>query len=276
MRNNGLKVHLLVIDPQEDFMDNGWAALGVPGAVDDMKRLAAFISGNYQRLDDIHVTLDSHQMVDIAHPAWWMDSKGNPPSPYTLITADEIERRVWTTRNPKVYQRSLDYARTLEKTGKFTLFIWPPHCLIGTKGHAVQEDLMKALLGWQEKRHRMVDFVTKGTNPYTEHYGALMAEVPDPKDPASGLNASLLKTLKEADIILVAGEASSHCVKETINQIADNIGAAHIKKIQILTDCCSPVAKVGNGPDFPAIAQQWFKEISKRGVTLTTTKTFFK
>lgn len=269
-----LNVHLVIIDGQNDFMDQPGAALPVPGATDDMKRLAAFITGNYKKISAIHATLDSHQIVDIAHPAWWVDKNGMHPAPFTLISADDIEANIWTPRNPAYRQRSLEYARTLETTGKFQLIIWPPHCLVGTSGHAVQKDLMDSLLLWQEQKHAMVDFVTKGSNPFTEHYGGLMAEVPDPTDPTTLLNKDLLETLADADIILIAGEALSHCVKETLNQIADNIGDEHIKKIQILTDCCSPVAAVP-GADFPAIAQQWLQEIQQRGVRTTTTTTFF-
>ena len=112
-------------------------------------------------------------------------------------------------------------------------------------------------------------------SPYTEHYGGLLAEVPDSQDPSTQLNTHLLQTLQEADIILIAGEALSHCVKETLDQIADNIGPEHVKKIQILTDCTSPVPAAPGGPDFPVIAQQWLKDIQKRGVQLTTTTSFF-
>ncbi len=268
------KIHLVVIDPQNDFMDAKGSALPVPGATEDMKRLALFISNYGDRLEDIHVTMDSHQVVDIAHPAWWRNSKGESPAPFTIINADDIESGIWTPRDPNARVRSLDYVRKLETGGKKMLCIWPPHCLIGTVGHSVQKDLVDVLLAWQEKEYAMVDFVTKGTNPYTEHYGGLMAEVPDPTDPTSQLNTKLLETLQKADIILIAGEALSHCVMETLNQITDNIGTDHLKKIQILTDCSSPVGAIP-GVDFPAIAAQWLKDIQKKGVQCTTTTTFF-
>jgi nicotinamidase/pyrazinamidase len=270
------KIHLLVIDPQNDFMDQSGAALPVTGATLDMQRLALFIRTFGDRLADIHVTLDSHQIVAIFHPAWWRNSKGESPAPYTIITSDDIEASIWTTRDPNMRKRSLEYVKALEATGKnYMLMIWPPHCLIGTLGHAVQKDLMDALVEWQTKEFATVDFVTKGTNPYTEHYGGLMAEVADPTDQHTLLNSRLLETLQEADIILIAGEALSHCVKETLNQILDNIGAEHLKKIQILTDCTSPVPKVGNGPDFPAISKLWVAEVQKKGVQLTSSTTFF-
>ena len=80
--------------------------------------------------------------------------------------------------------------------------------------------------------------------------------------------------LAQADMIAVAGEALSHCVMSTVNQIADNIGEEHLRKFYILTDASSPVPKVGDGPDFPAIAASWLKDMEARGMNLTTTDAF--
>ncbi|MBO1925726.1 hypothetical protein J4711_13645, partial [Staphylococcus epidermidis] len=41
------------------------------GAHADMLRLANWISANAAHIDQITVTLDSHQSYDIAHPAFW-------------------------------------------------------------------------------------------------------------------------------------------------------------------------------------------------------------
>ncbi len=265
-----MKIHLVVIDPQNDFCDIDGAALPVAGADQDMQRLADLIDRIGPKLADIHITLDSHRLIDIAHPVWWMNQNGDQPTPFTIISADDISNGIWTPRNPAFRQRSLEYARQLEARGKYQICIWPPHCLIGTWGHNVHSDLNEALQRWSTKEFAMVDYVTKGSNPWTEHYGALIAEVPDPDDPTTGLNTAFLDILAQADIILIAGEALSHCVKETVTQIADNIGEEHIKKFYILTDCSSPVPAVPGGPDFPEIAQNWLKEMEKRGVTLTT------
>jgi len=130
------------------------------------------------------------------------------------------------------------------------------------------------LEGWERKHFANVDYVVKGTNAFTEHYGALMAEVPDPSDPATGLNTALLDILAEADFVAIAGEALSHCVKSTVTQIADNLGDEYAQKFYILTDCSSTIPKVGNGPDFPAITEAWLKDMEKRGMTLTTSEKF--
>lgn len=270
-----INIHLVVIDPQNDFCDITEATLPVKEAKADMERLARFLKRVGGKLEDVHVTLDSHRLIDIAHPAWWMNQNGNQPNPFTIISAADIETGIWTPRNPGFRQRTLDYARALEAAADhYKICVWPVHCLIGTWGHNVYETLNEALQDWSDKEYAMVDYVTKGSNPWTEHYGALMAEVPDPNDPSTGLNTAFLQMLSEADIVAVAGEASSHCVLKTVQQIADNIGETHIKKFHLLRDCMSPVGVVPGGPDFPKIADDFLRAMKNRGMTITTSVDF--
>jgi nicotinamidase/pyrazinamidase len=269
-----MNVHLLLIDPQNDFCDNPASALPVPGGNVAMQNIAAFIKNKGHKLEDIHVTLDSHRMIDIAHPAWWMNAKGDQPAPMTLISADDIKTGIWAPRNPAFRQRSLAYAETLEADSSYQICVWPAHCLIGTWGHNVHPSVNEALQDWSAKEFAMVDYVTKGSNPWTEHYGALQAEVPDPSDPSTSLNTAFLKVLGEADIVAVAGLAESHCVLATVKQIAENIGQEHIKKFHILQDCTVPVPAIPNGPNFPEIAKAFFREMEQKGMTLTTSQEF--
>ena len=286
----GTKIHLVVIDPQNDFigMKDGSpysanfadgaslkASLPVKGANEDMERVATLVDRIGKRLDDIHVTLDSHQDIDVGHPAMWMDQNGKEPNPFTIISAADIEAGMWTTRNPNLRTRMLGYAQSLESAADhYKICVWPTHCVIGSWGHNVHPVLHKSLRRWASENFANIDYVTKGSNPYTEHYGALMAEVPDPRDPTTSLNTAFLQMLAEADIVVVAGEASSHCVLKTVSQIADNIGDEHVKKFHLLTDCMSPVPAIPNVIDFPAIAQAWLASMKKRGMTLTTAKEF--
>lgn len=286
-----LKVHLVVIDPQNDFMGNVdgtpysvklesgkslTATLPVKGAVSDMRRLAKLVDRLGPKLEDIHVTLDSHRVIDVAHAGMWRDENGKSPNPFTLITSNDIKSYIWTPRNPNLRQRMIDYALALESSGNYLLIIWPEHCLIGTWGHNVQADLAESLLRWERSQYANVDYVVKGTNPYTEHYGALMAEVPDSSDPGTQLNTGFLGVMQDADIIAFAGEASSHCVLTTLKQVVQNIGKEHLKKFHLLTDCMSPVAPAPGTPDFPAIAEKFLKEMAAEGMTLTTSTEFLK
>jgi nicotinamidase/pyrazinamidase len=148
----------------------------------------------------------------------------------------------------------------LARAGRYALVIWPEHCLIGTWGHNVQADVMAALNRWARARMEVVDFVTKGSNPFTEHYSAVQAEVPDPADPSTLVNTRFIETLAQADEVLIAGEALSHCVANTVRDIAANFGDENIKKLVLLQDCSSPVA------GFEGLAQQFLAEMTARGM----------
>lgn len=278
-------IQLIIVDDQNDFMDIPGAALPVPGANNDANRVANLIRKHGRRFSDIHVTLDSHHPVDLGHPTMWVDANGKPPPPFTAITAQDLRDRVWTPRNENarppalggqtIRQYMIGYAGKLESQGKYLLMVWPQHCLIGTPGHNAQANLAQALKEWEERYFANVDYVTKGTNPWTEHYGALQAEVPMANDPSTGLNTNFLTILGRADLIVFVGEALTHCVLETMRQVVYNVEPALVRKITLLTDCSSPIPAVPGGPDFPAIADAAIKEMVNRGMQLTTSDQLF-
>ena len=262
------QIHLLLIDPQNDFCDPS-GSLHVPGANKDMDRLAVMIKRLSGRLSDIHVTLDSHRKVDISHPLWWKDRSGVCPAPFTVITAAEVASGRWTTRLPSTRARSLTYLQELERRGRYPHVVWPEHCLIGDAGHNVYPLISEAVHEWEDDRFAMADFVTKGSNPWTEHFSAVQAEVPDPTDPSTQVNAALISTLQSADIILLAGEALSHCLANSVTDIADNFGdPATISKLVLLTDATSPVT------GFEAAAEDFVRKMKARGMKTATTADF--
>lgn len=260
-------IQLLVIDPQNDFCDPH-GALAVKGADRDVDRLAALVHRLRDRLTDIHVTLDSHRRVDISHPLWLRDGDGRHPAPFTVITAADLRSGRWTTTHPGAWDRTVAYLEALEAGGRYPHVIWPEHCLIGTPGHAVHPTLMAALAEWEE-RFAVVDYVTKGSNPWTEHFSAVQAEVPDPEDPGTQVNTALVRTLEEADVVLLAGEASSHCLANTVRDIAANFAdPAWVRKLVLLTDATSPV------PGFEAYADAFVRDLTALGLRTDTTTRF--
>jgi nicotinamidase/pyrazinamidase len=263
------RVELLVIDPQNDFVDPKTAALYVPGAEGDMRRLAVMIDRIRGKLGDIHVTLDSHHPAHIAHPMFWKDSHGTHPAPFTTITADDVERGVWTTTQPGMYRKGLAYVRSLRDNGRYELTIWPPHCLIGSEGHAVYPPLFRALCEWERERFGVVDFVTKGSNVFTEHYSAVLADVPDPSDASTQINTDVIRTLEKADVVAIAGEALTHCVANTVRDIANNFGDdSFVSKLVLLTDASSGI------PGFEGAGDAFMREMTARGMQTSTTVEF--
>ncbi len=262
------RVELLVIDPQVDFCDPARGALYVPGAEEDMRRLAAMVRRLKGRLDDVHVTLDSHHFIHIAHPVFWKDSRGAHPPVFTSISRAEVEQGVWTTTVPGLYRRALEYVQRLARNGRYGLTIWPPHCLIGSPGHAVFPELFAAFREWEE-RFAFVDYVTKGSNLLTEHYSAVQADVPDPSDASTQINTRLVRALEGADLVAVAGEARTHCLANTVRDIADNFGDDRlVSKLVLLEDASSDI------PGFEPHAEAFIREMTARGMQVSTTTEF--
>jgi nicotinamidase/pyrazinamidase len=140
--------------------------------------------------------------------------------------------------------------------------VWPVHCEIGTWGHNVHADVQAACNAWEERHLSAVAQVYKGTNPWTEHYSAMQAEVPDATDPDTQLNQALLAELDQADVLLIAGEASSHCVKATTEHIVAHLPSGRLNRIMLLSDCMSPVG------GFEAQAEGFLADMRQRGVQL--------
>ena len=263
------KAILLVIDPQKDFCDPD-GALYVQGAENDMSRLAKMVKDNINMIDGINVTLDSHQTVHIAHPIWWLNSKGEHPDPFTLITAEDVKKGTWRATNPAMQDHSEQYVKSLEDNGRYVLCIWPPHCLIGSKGATVQDELYEAILEWENK-FRKVTFVPKGSNFQTEHYSAVKADVEIPGDPTTMLNMQFINMLKSGHDILIAGEALDYCIANTIRDIASEFSDDEVKRFVLLTDATSGV----NAPGLDHLGQDFINEMTARGMRLSTTTEYF-
>lgn len=266
-----MTTHLLVIDPQNDFV-SPTGALSVAGADADMDRLAAMIRRLGPALDAVHVTLDSHRVFDVSHPRWWRDAAGNPPSPFTVISASDVESGRWTTALPGARDRSLTYLRTLERGGRYPHVIWPEHCLMGDPGHGVWPALSQALHDWERANLRSVDYVLKGMNPWTEHFSAVRAEVPDPEDPTTEVDPRFVARLEAADEILVAGEALSHCLLSTVEDLVRSFrDPASVRKLVILTDATSPVADLPGATLFADRSRQFLADMLAKGARHATT-----
>ncbi len=280
-------IQLLLIDPQNDFCDlpPDWCpvdplsgqtiapALPVSGAHADMLRLAELIRAGADGISTITLTLDAHHRFDIAHPTFWQIGEGSegsergaggPVAPFTSITAAQVRASSFAPKDPAMLPRALAYLDALERHGRYTLMVWPVHCEIGSWGQALHPALKAACNHWEERHLAVAQTVSKGSNPWTEHYSALQAEVPDANDAATQLNHALIADLDRADLILIGGEASSHCVRATTEHLVDNLPFGQRSKIVLLTDCMSPVG------GFDAQQREFLDDMAQRGLRLAT------
>jgi len=259
------RIRLLVIDPQNDFIDIPGAALPVPGADADMSRLAAFVDRMGEHIEDIIVTLDSHASIGIERTTFWVDGQGQPLAPFTLVQALDVRAGRCLPRDTGRLSDVLAYLDALETGSARRLIVWPVHCVLGTWGHNIHAGLAGSLARWEFAHGRPCHKVLKGRNPMTEQYSAFRAEVPRADDPDTHNNAALMARLGAGDALLVvAGEALSHCVAASGEDLLAQFDADRLRNTLFLTDCMSPVG------GFEAAGQQFLAQLRARGVGTKT------
>lgn len=252
---------LIAIDVQNDFMDIPNAALGVPGATQDAERIAKFVEK--VNPNTIFASLDSHYGLDISHPKWWTNADGSFVSPFTLITADDVQSGKYVPRVDPV--GSLKYVQALESNGEFQHFIWPEHCLIGSTGHALYPVFFNALQEWMTRNLKWVNFINKGVHPMTEHFGIFRANVPN-SDPNTQVNQGVFQTLEKHSVIYFGGQARTHCDVNSLRQMLQ-IAPQLAPKIVVLEDCMSNVP--GLPQDFYTYVDSIYEDAKKQGVRFT-------
>jgi nicotinamidase/pyrazinamidase len=256
-------VHLMLIDMQVDFCHER-GSLYVPGAPGDVRRTIEFIYRHAARITHITCSLDSHLPMQIFSPAWWAGRDHGHPAPFTIITRADVETGVWRPLFEPEW--SAAYVARLEQRHKKQLCIWPYHVQTGSVGHALDPELWSAVFWHSLARRTQPHWLVKGSVPLTEHFSILGPEVPVPGEPGGEVNQAFLEILARADVIVIAGEAESHCVLETVEDLVEEYGDRPevLSHVFFLRDCTSPV--LHPEIDFHAIALERFEEFARLGI----------
>jgi nicotinamidase-related amidase len=248
---------LLLVDVQNTFCTPGFELFvggrSGTGALDDNRRLCAFLYRNLDLITRVVATLDTHQAFQVFHASFLVDENGRPPDPFTLVTREDVASRRWRV-DPRAAaalglslqiaeERLASYVSALAESGKYDLTIWPFHALLGGIGHALVPAVEEAVFFHAIARSAQPSFEIKGTAPLTEHYSAFGPEVAGDA-PTEARNAALVELLASFDAVLVAGQAKSHCVAWTVadllsDPLASSAGIA--SRLYLLEDCTSPV-----------------------------------
>lgn len=245
------KVIVIGIDEQLDFMPNG--ALGVPNADKDVERFTKFIYDNMDEISKIAVSIDTHIPHQIFHPCWWIDKNGNHPAPYTEIKLSDLDKGNYRAVIKPIESR--DYVMHLEQDGKKTLVVWPYHCIQGTTGCSLDNQFGNMVYFHSVAKKSIPITIIKGQDPLSEMYGFLRPEY----DRRGYVNLEFLNLLTNYDMIIIGGEAKSHCVLESIKQILEHFANQPeiTNKIYILEDCMSSI------PGFEDITNATFDDFRK-------------
>jgi nicotinamidase-related amidase len=282
------QICLLIIDAQNTFclpeFELFVGGRSGSGAVDDNLRLCEFIYRNLNAITTIAPTMDTHTAMQIFHPIFWINEAGEHPLPAaTSITLEDVQQGIWKV-NPAVahsiaagnysalQKHALHYVHKLSDEGKYPLTIWPYHSMLGGIGHALVSAVEEAIFFHSIARNSQALFEIKGGNPLTENYSVLRPEVLDGSDGNSiaQKNASFIDKLLGFDAIIIAGQAKSHCVAWTIDDLLTEILARDrklAKKVYLLEDCTSPVVVPGV-VDFTEQADAAFQRFAAAGMNV--------
>jgi nicotinamidase/pyrazinamidase len=259
-----MKQNFLIVDPQKDFCDKT-GSLYVPNAEKDIEILSNFLSKNKDDFYKIFITKDAHHKESIFHPAWFLDSNGNNPAPFTNLVISKrygpydriLEYNLNSNSEPKEYFVSKSsnkewtyfYLKSL-KENDIVHTIWPEHCIINTKGQNIADSLNTALnldneirRTYTSNRIKYTDYIkyniiNKGSNKRVESFSPFKSEIIDPDDDSTTLRTDILDDILECDKLFIAGEALSHCVKKAILDIKSYL-KDDLSKIVFCKNCSS-------------------------------------
>lgn len=248
------KFKLFLIDPQVAFTKAG-EPLCVPGAPEDATRIAALIRDNYESIEDIIYTIDTHPVNHIGHPGYWIKRDGSVPAPFTFITPDMIQSGEILPADASKVDYAKEYITTLNGA-----MIWPEHCVPGTESHRLNDEIESAINYWNVQPTA----VKKGFHLDLESFGIFEPEFLQHEDRTADFNTALVGDLLFGDLpIVVAGEALSHCVRRSVEQLTKWLKeykpGFDFSRIIILKDCMSSV------PSFEAVGTQFLADMEAIG-----------
>lgn len=282
------RICLMVIDAQNTFCIPEFELFvggrSGTGAIDDNVRLCEFIYRNLAVITEIAPTMDTHTAMQIFHPIFWVNDAGEHPLPAaTAISLEDVEKGIWKVNPAIAYslakgnylalqQHALHYVKQLSQQGKYLLTVWPYHAMLGGIGHALVSAVEEALFFHNLARNSQTNFEIKGGNPLTENYSVLRPEVLEGAGgrPIAQKNTRFLQKLLEFDAVIIAGQAKSHCVAWTIDDLLTEIMAQEpslARKVYLLEDCTSPVVVPGV-IDFTPQADAAFQRFADAGMHL--------
>ncbi|UBF26611.1 isochorismatase [Kovacikia minuta CCNUW1] len=286
------RICLMIIDAQNTFCIPEFELFvggrsGI-GAVEDNDRLCQFIYHNLGIITEIAPTMDTHTAMQIFHSVFWVNDAGENPPPMTMISLDDVKSGKWKVNPAIAYSIAkgnyvalqsfaLHYTERLSQAGKYPLTIWPYHSMLGGIGHALVSAIEEACFFHAIARNSQTNFEIKGSNALTENYSVLRPEVLDDPTgrPIAQKNTRFIQKLLEFDAVIIAGQAKSHCVAWTIDDLLTEIQAqdpALAKKVYLLEDCTSPVVVPGI-VDFTDQANAAFQRFADAGMNVVQSKT---
>ena len=286
-----VRIGLVAIDVQNTFCIPGYELFvggrSGNGAVEDNQRLCAFIYRNLGVLTQITPTMDTHHTMQIFHPIFLVNDRGEHPDPLTIVSYQDVVQGKWKF-NARIAEsigitaedgqkHLLYYTKELLERQKYSLTIWPYHAMLGGIGHALVSAVEESIFFHTIARNTQPNIIVKGQLARTESYSAIGPEVlTDSRGTQfAEKNSQFLQLLYSLDMVIVAGQAKSHCVAWTIDDWLEEIMVENpslAKKIYLLEDCTSPVVVPGI-VDYTEAAESAFNRFAAAGMHIVRSTT---
>ena len=297
-----LKINVVPVDAQATFGMNG-GGLVVEGALDATVRACEW---GYRYLHIISKwvpTMDTHMVWQVFFSCFFIDEQGNNVPYNTMISNDDLRSGKWRINpeaaailwpdKPNAFSYLRDYVdhytKTLEtkapgRTDQYMLTEWLYHAILGGMEHALIPILHELIFFHERARRSQRNTRIKGGNPQTENYSPFQPEVlVDQHGKAIGQkDAALVQLIKDSDVLVAFGFASSHCFRAFGENLLNEIMAVDptlAKKVYFMRDCTAPViirdgqGKIIPGLDFTPQAEAAFRRFADHGIHIVESTT---
>lgn len=267
--------------------------LSVPGAILDTMRGIEFDIRNMQYISAHALSIDTHGIepsvfdtaryvarYDYTFPVNNPDDpdevpytvrRGEHPRDYTAVTAEMIWHKEKNANGlwwPVLDQdENFDYGQKLKEKRGTPIVTWPRHCTRFTPGQSIDQAVWACIVLHALLRRIEPLIFMKGLTRKSEYYGILGPEVIIAGDTNAQMNLPGLQLYTQFDIIIIDGQAGSHCVLRTVQQLFEYImekAPDQISKLIVVKDGVSCI------PGYETETEAAYIEMEKRGLRRMT------
>ena len=228
-----LRICLVAVDVQNTFCVPGFELFvggrSGSGAVDDNRRLCAFLYRNLASITRVIPTMDTHHAMQIFHPVYLVnEARRTSRAVHAGLGRGcraggvAVQRGRGTQPRPDRRGRAASSCSTMSGG-------WPPAGSSRSPSGPTTPCSAASATPWCRRWRRRCsstriarasqpDFQVKGSNPLTEHYSIIGPEVTRGAhgETIAERNKVLVDHLHQYDAVIIAGQAKSHCVAWTI------------------------------------------------------------
>ncbi len=252
---------LMMTDLQEDFRDNGRLPVKETNRVvlNTCVRLINGVVADYYA--GIFFSLDGHHPFHISFDHYWRDSDGRPMDlskhgkAAILTLVDEANGLFKATafgpdgpyeiglyRTPFGVDDSIAYWKHLRRTRQGDIWVFVPHCLLGTDGVNLHPLLVETIAFACGARDIQPVIIQKGHLYNTDWFGPLEACRPDMVQNQGVFRDEIIELMKMFEAIEFSGVAEDFCdyyMKwQTLSKLS---GTPYLKKLRFIQDCTAPI-----------------------------------